>query len=150
MADAHLVVVEDDEHVGLGGARLVEGGESQATGERAIADDGDDLLVGAAKVAGAGEAEGGGDAGAAVPGAVGIVRALGARGEAAETAGLADGGEAIAAAGEELVRVGLVADVPDDLVLGRVVDVVEGDGQLDDAEVGGEMAADLGDRVEDA
>src|SRR6185295_19137733 len=31
----------------------------------------------------------------------------------------------LAAAGEDLVRVGLVADVPDDAVLGRVVDVVQ-------------------------
>ncbi len=150
VTDAHLVVVEDDEHVGLGGAGLVEGGEGHASGERAVADDRDDLLVGAAQIAGAGEAEGGGDAGTAVAGAVGIVRALGARGEAAEAAGLADRGEAVAAAGEKLVRVRLVADVPEDLVLGRVVDVVEGDGQLDDAEVWGEVAADLGDGVEDA
>ncbi len=40
--------------------------------------------------------------------------------------------------------IGLVADIPDDAVVGGVEDVVEGDGELDDAEAGAEMAA--GDR----
>ena len=43
--------------------------------------------------------------------------------------------EAIAPAGEELVHVALVADVEDELVLRRVEDAVQRDGQLDDAEV---------------
>jgi hypothetical protein len=41
-----------------------------------------------------------------------------------------------AAAGNNLVRVGLVADVPNDPIVRRVVDVMQRDGQLDGAEIG--------------
>ena len=47
------------------------------------------------------------------------------------------------------MRVGLVADVPEDLVARRVEQAVEGDGELAGAEVGAEVAADLADRVDD-
>ena len=52
--------------------------------------------------------------------------------------------DAVAPAGQDLVRIGLVADVPDQPVMRRVEDVVERHGQLDHAEAGAEMAA--GDR----
>ena len=45
--------------------------------------------------------------------------------------------------------VGLVAGVEEDLVLRGVEDPVQGDGQLDHAEVGAEVAAGLGDRVDE-
>ncbi len=54
-----------------------------------------------------------------------------------------------AAAGEDLVRVGLVADVPQHLVARRVEQAVDGHGELARAEVGPEVAADLADRVDD-
>jgi hypothetical protein len=47
--------------------------------------------------------------------------------------------------GEELVDVGLVADVPDEEVARRIEDVVEGDGQLDSAEGGAEVTTVDGD-----
>ncbi len=56
----------------------------------------------------------------------------------------------VAAAGEQLVRVALVADVPHQLV--ALVELVLGEqrqGQLDDAEAGAEVAAGAGDRVDD-
>ena len=58
--------------------------------------------------------------------------------------GLADGVEAVAAAGEQLVDVGLVADVEDEAVGGRIENGMERDGQLDDAQIGPEMAARFG------
>ena len=77
-------------------------------------------------------------------GAERVVFALAAPGEAGEAAALAQGADAVAPAGQDLVRIGLVADVPDQPVARRVEDVVERDRQLDDAEAGAEMAA--GDR----
>ena len=77
-------------------------------------------------------------------GAERVVFALGAPGEAGKPAFLAQRADAVAAAGQDLVRIGLVADIPDQPVIGRVEDVVQGDRQLDDAEPGAEMAA--GDR----
>ena len=57
--------------------------------------------------------------------------------------------ELIAAPGEHLVGVGLVADVPEDLVAGGVQHRVQRDGELTGAEVGPEVPADLPDRVDD-
>ncbi len=66
-----------------------------------------------------------------------------------ETVVLADGRELVAPAGEDLVRVGLVADVPENLVARRIAERVEHGCQLACAEVGAEMAADLADHVDD-
>ena len=49
--------------------------------------------------------------------------------------------DAVAAAGQDLVRIGLVADIPDQPVGRRVEDVVQRDRQFDDAEAGAEMPA---------
>ena len=57
--------------------------------------------------------------------------------------------QALAATGEDLVRVGLVADVPEHLVARRVEQAVQRHSQLAGAEVGAKMAADLADRVDD-
>ena len=54
----------------------------------------------------------------------------------------------VAPAGQDLVRVGLVADVPDQPVVRRVEDVVQGHGQLDHAQPGAEMPAGHRDRVD--
>ena len=50
-------------------------------------------------------------------GAERVVFALGALGEAGEAVALAQRADAVAPAGEDLVRIGLVADVPDQAVL---------------------------------
>ena len=77
-----------------------------------------------------------------------VVVALGALGEAGQPAAGAQRADAVAAAGQDLVRVGLVADVPDQAVARGVEHVVQRRGQLDDAEAGAEMAAGDGDRVD--
>ncbi len=41
----------------------------------------------------------------------------------------------------DLVRIGLVAHIPDQLVTGGVIHIVQGDRQLDRAQPGGEVAA---------
>ena len=82
-------------------------------------------------------------------GAERIVGALGAAGEAGEAVLLAQRADAVAAAGEHLVRIGLVADVPDQAVIRGVEDGVQRDGQLDDAEAGAEMAAGDRDGIDD-
>ena len=77
-------------------------------------------------------------------GAERVVFALRALGEAGESPALAQRVDAIAPTGEDLVRIGLMADVPDQPVARRVEDVVQRDGELDHAEPGAEVAA--GDR----
>ncbi len=82
-------------------------------------------------------------------GAHDVVLGLGNRAERGQALVLADRRQLLAAAGEDLVRVGLVADVPEHLVAGGVEQAVQGDGELAGAEVGAEVAADLADRVDD-
>ena len=81
-------------------------------------------------------------------GAERIVIALGAFGEARQAAAGAQGANAVAAAGEDLVRIGLVADVPDQAVARRVEDVVEGSGQFDHAEASAEMSTGYRNRID--
>ena len=78
-----------------------------------------------------------------------VVLGLLDRAERRQPAVLADRVETVAPAGQHLVRIGLVADVPEDLVAGRVEQAVQRDGQLAGAQVGSEVAADLADHVDD-
>src|SRR6476619_2870334 len=70
-----------------------------------------------------------------------VVFAFAAPGEAGKSAGLAKRADAVARAGEDLVRVSLVADVPHEAVARCVEDVMQRDGQLDHAEAGAEVSA---------
>lgn len=74
-------------------------------------------------------------------GAEGIVRALATLGEAGEAAGLAQGADTLAPAGEDLVRVGLAADIPDQAIFRRVELGMDRHRKLDHAETGAQMAA---------
>ena len=69
-------------------------------------------------------------------------------GETAEAPALADGADAVAPAGQDLVRIGLVADVPDQAVVWGIEHVVNRDRQLDDAEARAQMAAGHGNGVD--
>ena len=77
-----------------------------------------------------------------------VVLGLGTARVAGQTAAGAQSGEVVAAR-EQLVDVGLVPGVEDDRVARAVEDPVHGDGQLDDAEVGAEVAAGPGDGVDE-
>ena len=96
-------------------------------------------------VAGVGEAHGGGEGRPRMARAEDVVQALFPIQEARQTTRGADAVEVGAvAARQQLVHVTLVRDVEDELILGRVEDAVEGDGQLHHAEIGTDVAAVLG------
>ncbi len=78
-----------------------------------------------------------------------IAESLRDRAERRKAAVLADRAELVASAGEDLVRVSLMADVPQDLVLGRLEHRVQRYRQLARAEIRAEVPADLTDRVDD-
>src|SRR6185437_1179223 len=131
-----LVVVEDNnETFGLFGD-VVERLKGDAVGKGRIAGDGNDVLSAAGHVAGNSHAKRGGEGCTGVACAVAVVLALRAEHEAVKSARLADGGELLAPAGEDFMCVDLVTDVEEELVLGRGEDVVHGQRQLDDAEIG--------------
>ena len=88
------------------------------------------------------------DRGRGVRGAERVVRALRPLGEAGQAAALAQGADAVAPAGQDRVRIGRVADVPDEDVAGRLEDMMQGDGQLDHAQPRSQVAAGLRDRVD--
>src|SRR6516162_777534 len=81
-------------------------------------------------------------------GAERVIIAFAALGEAGKPAALAQRADARAPAGEDLVRVGLGADIPDQAVGRGVEHVVQRHGELDDTEAGTEMSAGGGDRVD--
>ena len=80
-----------------------------------------------------------------------VVVGLGRFGEAGHPAPLAQLAQQAQPSGDELVRVALVADVEQQPVLlgPEVENVVQGEGEFDDAEVGCEVPAGLGDLVAD-
>jgi hypothetical protein len=81
-------------------------------------------------------------------GAERVVFALGALGESGQAAALPERTNAVTPVGQDLVRIALVADVPDQLVSRRVEHIVQRHGKLDHAQARAEMAAGVGDRVD--
>ena len=118
--DRHVVVVEDDDQTLIVRAGVVHRLIGHAGGKRAVADHRDDVVLAAVEVARDRHAERGGDRGGGMRGAEGVVFAFGALGEAGQPSALAQRADAVAASGQDLVRIGLVADVPDQLVVGRI------------------------------
>ena len=146
--DGPLVVVEDnDQALGLL-ADVVQRLKRNAVGEGGVPGHGDNVLAGAGEVARDRHAQRGGERRARVARSVGVVLGLGAQHEAVQAARLPDGVEALGAAGQQLVHVGLVADVEEELVRRRVEDVMHRQRQLDNAQVRPQVAAGLGEAAD--
>src|SRR3954462_2846299 len=79
-----------------------------------------------------------------------VVLRLLAFAEAGDAAVHADRVERIAASGNELVRIRLVAGIEDDLIARRIENVVQRQRQLDDAEIAAEVADRVRDPLDDA
>jgi len=78
----------------------------------------------------------------------GVEFALGPLGEAGQSAALTQSPDAVAPAGQDLVRIGLMPDIPDQTIVRRVEHVMQCHGQLDHAEAGAEMSAGDRDRID--
>ena len=133
LRDRHVVVVEHDQQVGLQRAGVVERLEGLPGGDRAVADHRDHAPRDALLLRADRHAERGADRGARVADAEGVVGAFAARREGREAVLLLDRREPVTPAREHLVRIGLMADIPHQAVLGRVVDIVQRHRQLDGA-----------------
>jgi hypothetical protein len=140
-ADRHLVVVEDDEHLRLALADVVESLERQAAHQCRVAHDDRDPLQPVAEVAGLGEPFRDRQARPGMTAIEDVVRRFRATREPADAIELTERPEPLEPSGQELVRVGLVARVPDDPIAWRLEQPMERDGQFDDAERRAEMAA---------
>ena len=148
VADGHLVVIQDHQHIGPLVPGVGQGFEGHAAGDGPVADHRDDLALQALLPGCQGHAHGGGDAGGRVADPEGVVFALAALGKAGQTASLAHAMHLAHATGEYLVGVGLVAHVPDDAVVGRAEHVVQGHGELYHPQTSAEVAAGLPHAVE--
>ena len=147
--DGHVVVVQDDDQVLVQTAGVVHRLIGHARAHGAVADHGDDLAVRLPlEVAAHRKAEARRDGGRGVRRAERVVLALLALGEAGESAALAQRPDPVAPAGEDLVGIALVADIPDQDVVGRIEHVVQRQRQLDHAEPGAQMAAGHRDRID--
>ena len=123
-------------------AQIVEPLVGHAAGKGAVADDGHDVAarVGAALHRG-GQAVGVTEGGRGVAVLDPVVHRLRSGRVARQPVGLAQRSEHLPPAGHQLVHVGLVAGVPDEVVAGRIEDPVQRQGQLDDPEVAAQVAA---------
>ena len=83
-----------------------------------------------------------------MPGAKRVVFRLIAPQEAADAAILLDGGKLIAPPGQDLVRVGLMTDIPDQTVVRRIKSIVQRHRQLDRAERSTRVPADPSHRLQ--
>ncbi len=147
--DRHLVVVDDDQHLRLALADVVERLERQSAHQRGVPDHDRDALHPVADVARLGQPLSDREPGPGMPAVEDVVRRFGASREPADAIERAQRPESIEPAGEELVRVGLVPGVPDDLVARRFEEAVERDRQFHDPERRTEVAARDRDGVDD-
>ena len=146
--DRHVVVVENDDQPLVARAGIVHRLVGHAGRHRAVADHGNDIVSLALEIAGDRHAKCGRNRRRRMRGAEGVIFAFGTLGEPGQAAALPQRADTVSPAGENLVRVGLVADVPDQSVRRRVKDIVERDRQLDHAKPCTEMAAGPGDGVD--
>ena len=83
-----------------------------------------------------------------MPDAESVVFALSTGRKWRKAPGLLDGVELIAPARQHLVRIGLVAYVPDKPVIGGVENIMQGDSQLDRTQTRGKMTPSGADTVD--
>jgi hypothetical protein len=147
--NAHLVIVEYDDHIGLQLTGVVHPFEGQTTRQGTVANHGDHRVLLAASIARHGITQSSTDRGAGVADPEHVVFALAPLGKTADAVTSSQGGERLLATREQLVAVSLMAHIPDDLVLWGVEDGVQGDGQLHHAQAGPEVPTVAGDRGDD-
>ena len=146
-ADRHVVVIQDHQQITIVGARIVHGFVGHAGGQRTVADDGHSFALAACLFGRHGHAKGGRNAGGGMGGAESVVNTFFAARKPTQAAHLAQGAHLVQAAREHFVGISLMTDVPNESIFRRVVDVMQGNGQLNRAQIGAEMAACLRDRL---
>ena len=146
--DRHVVVVQDDDQAVAGLLGVVHRLIRHARRHRAVADHRDGAARRAGQLVGDREAQRRADRGRGMRRAERVVLALAALGEAAEPPALPQGADPVAPPGQDLVRIALVPDVPDQPVVGRVEHIMDRGGQLDHAEPRAQMPAGHADRAD--
>ena len=131
----HLIIVENNNHVGSEITGGIQRLECHASRKSAIADHGDNLVALLIDIPSGRDPQRGGEGGARMTGAEYIVLALFSTQKAADAPVFADSLELFASAGQQFVGIRLVPDIPDNSIAGGVKNVVQRDGKLDRAKV---------------
>ena len=141
--DGHLVVVQNDEQI-VQAADVVHSLVDHAAGKGTVADEHDHLPRLPPQLFGPRNADADRQRSVAVAGNEGVVFTLVGVRETGQAVELAELCKALAAAGQQLVRITLVAHIEHDLVLRGRKDAVQRYRQLHSPQVGGQMATGLG------
>ena len=141
LGDRHPVVVQDEDDLLVDLTGVVQRFVGHATGHGAVANDGHDVVVLLQLCTGSGHAQCSGQRGGCVTRAERVVNAFFTLEKSGKPAVLLQRVEFLVAARDQLVRIGLMPCVPDDLVLGRVVHLVQRHGEIQRTETAGEMSA---------
>ena len=142
--DRHLVVVQHDDEVFLHLGCVIESLIRETAGQCAVTDDGHDGIVLALDIAGRGDAESGGNRGGAVSRAEAVKRTLRPLRETTHPMILPESVEVFLSTRQDFMGIGLMADVPHDLILRQIEGQIQPDGQLHHPEIRGEVASVLG------
>ena len=145
----HRVVVEHDDERQAQLTGMAHRLPGHAPRQCPVADHRDDRSRVAEPVVGCQDAQSGRNGGGRVARVESVMDAFRALWKTRQAAGAAYAGKCSAPAGDYLVRVALVPDIPHDRVARRAKDAVDGQRQLDDAQVGREMSAINGDGTDD-
>jgi hypothetical protein len=132
--DRHVVVVQDDHQPVARRLRVVHRLIGHARRHRAVADHRNRLARLVRQLVGHRKAQRRRNRGRAVRRAERIIFALAPLGEARQPAAGAQRADAVAPPGQDLVRIALVADIPDQPVFGRVEHIMDRRGQFDHAQ----------------
>ena len=143
----HVVIVQHDQKIGRQGAGVIQRFEGHAGRQRTIADNGHDAAILAALRSRDGHSQSRADRGAGVTDAESVVFALAAGGERRQPCVLLDGMQLLPPAGQHFVRISLVANIPDQAVIGGVEHVMKGNRELYGAQSCGKMPAAGGDAL---
>ena len=146
--DGHAVVVENDDQGLLAGAEVVQTLVGQTARKRAVAQQSDHAVIRMGQGPGPCHAQGHADRVGGVTGDEGVVDAFLRLGKTGHAAEFAERWKLFHPPGQQLMDVGLVSDVKNETVPGGVEDAVDGHRKLDHAQIGGQMAAGPGDRID--
>ena len=134
-----VVVVENDEKVGLASAGIVQSLIGETAGKGAVTDHRYALAVEPPDSGSFGITQGCTYRGRGVSYAEGVIFAFAHFRETAQSPAAAQGLECFAPAGQNLMGIGLMAHIEDELVLRSVIDIMQRRNQLHRAETGPEM-----------
>ena len=141
LIDRHRVVVEYHQEITLGRcSSVVHTLEREAASHRTVANNGYDVLLAATHLHSLGHTEGCRDTHRRVSCAKRVVLTLGHTRKAADAIAHTVLAECLPATRNDLVGVGLMADIPDDVVRGHLVDIVQSYSEFHRSETRTEVA----------